>query len=317
MVNRIELIKKMFLRGLNSSERIQLSEEKPMKKVLLEQWEEHSDRHIIDKVDSETIWKNITAICWNDDKKRMKIKKNARVFRFATATAAAIALLLIGTWVAHLLTDSYVTVMAPADNRIALTLPDQSNVWLNAGSTLRYKKEFREDRRVILLNGEAYFDVVKMTDSPFRVVFQKACVEVKGTEFSVKSQNELAEITLFTGRIVFSAPPVDNPIEMHPSDHLLYDATDGRVSLTHVDALEYDWRATEYRFVDKPLGELIEFLNRTYKVNIVVKNDEYKRSLFTGTIRKGENLWDVLNKVCISFHLELVRDDKGITLSKL
>lgn len=314
MANKIELVKKMFVKGLDSSERIQLSEEKPMKSVLLEQWDENSDRHREDKVDSEAIWRNITAICWGGDEKAMKRKRNARLFRMAYATAAAVALLLVGTWVAHLLTDSYITVIAPTEGRVALTLPDQSAVWLNAGSTLRYKKEFREDRRV-MLDGEAYFDVVKMSDSPFRVVFQKACVEVKGTEFSVKSQREMAEITLFTGKIVFSAPLIGNPIEMQPSDHLLYDAAGGKVNLIHVDILEYDWRATEYRFVDKPLGDLIEFLNRTYQVNIMIKNDEYKHSLFTGTIRKGENLLDVLNKVCISFDLELKRDGKIFMLN--
>lgn len=314
MANRIELIKKMFVKGLNSSERIQLSEEEPMKKVLLEQWEEPSDSHITDKVDSEAIWRNIAAICRIGD---AKVKKNARLFRLAYATAAAVALLLIGTWVAHLLIDPYQTVIAPANDRIAWTLPDSSTVWLNAGSTLRYKKEFRKDRRVTLLGGEAYFDVVRMTDSPFRVVFQKACVEVKGTEFTVKSQHDRAEITLFTGRIVFSAPLVGNPVEMQPSDHLLYDAVDGKVSLTHVDTSEYDWRVTEYRFVDKPLGDMIEFLNRTYKVTIVVKNNEYKQSLFTGTIRKGEALLDVLNKVCISFGMELSREGNNIILSKL
>lgn len=313
MANIIEIVEKMLKKGLNGSERIQLSEEKPMRKILLEQWDEHSDKHLEDNIDQDAIWRNIVARCWSDEEKKMKVRMNARFFRFAYATAAAVVLLLIGTWVAHLLTDSYITVIAPAKNRIALTLPDSSTVWLNAGSTLRYRKEFREDRKV-LLEGEAYFDVVKMPKSPFRVIFQEACVEVKGTEFSVKSQKELAEITLFTGKIVFSAPLLKNPVEMQPSEHLLYDITDGKVSLTHVDASEYDWRTTEYRFVDKPLFELIEFLNRTYQVRIIVENKEYEKSLFSGTIRKDEPLKNILDKVCITFDLQLRQTDTTITL---
>lgn len=317
MVNVVELIKKMLVRRLNASERILLSEEKPMKELLSRQWEEDSDRHIQDKVDAELIWNNITAACWgNNGKKRLKPTKKIRMIRLAYATAAVVALLLIGTWTAYLMTDSYITVTAPMDRKLSLLLPDSSNIWVNAGGTVRYKKEFRKDRRV-MLDGEAYFDVVKIPTSPFRVLFNGACIEVKGTEFSVKSQKEIAEITLFTGKVVFSAPLIGNSIEMQPSDHLLYDVVEGKVNLTHVDALEYDWRATEYRFVDKPLGDLIEFLNRTYQVNIIVKNDECRYSLFTGTIRKGENLLDVLNKVCISFDMELERDGKTIILNKL
>lgn len=314
MANKIEIIKKMFRKGLNGSERIQLSEEKPMKKLLLEQWDEHSDKHLEDKIDPDVIWKHITARCWGNEE-TIKDKKSTRLFRFAYATAAAVALLLIGTWAIHVLTDSYITVTAPAENRIALTLPDSSTVWLNAGSTLRYRKEFREDRKV-MLEGEAYFDVVKMPESPFRVIFQQACVEVKGTEFSVRSQKELAEITLFTGKVVFSAPLLKNPVEMQPSERLLYNATDGELSLKHVDALEYDWRTTEYRFVDKPLLELIEFLNRTYQVNIMIENTEYEYARFTGTIRKEEPLLDVLNKVCISFDMLLNREGESIILKK-
>lgn len=315
MANKIEIIKQLFKEGLNGSDRIQLSEEKPMKRILLEQWDEDSEKHREDKVDPDVIWRNITARCWGGEKKELKVKKNVRLFRFIYATAAAIALLLIGTWMVHLLTDSYITVIAPPERRMALILPDSSAIWLNAGSTLRYKKEFRKDRRV-MLEGEAYFDVVKMPESPFCVVFQEACVEVKGTEFSVKSQKEMAEITLFTGKIVFTAPLVRKPIEMQPSDHLLYSTVNGDVTLTHVDALEYDWRATEYRFVDKPLYELIEFLNRTYRVNIVIENTEYEHSRFTGTIRKEEPLLDVLNKVCISFDMVLSRDGETIRLKK-
>lgn len=315
MANIIEIVKKMLKQGLNGSEKIQLSDENPMKKVLLEQWEEQSDRHLEDNVDPDAIWRNIAARCWGSEEKEMRAKKNVRFFRFAAATAAAVAFLVIGTWAVHLLTDSYITVVAPAGDRIALTLPDNSTIWLNSGSTIRYKKEFKKDRKV-MLEGEAYFDVVKMPESPFRVIFQEACVEVKGTEFSVKSQKELAEITLFTGKVVFSAPLLKNPVEMQPSDHLLYNTNNGKVDLTHVDTLEYDWRTTEYRFVDKPLVELIEFLDRTYKVNIVLEHTEYESSRFTGTIRKGEPLLDVLNKVCISFDMVLSRDGETVILKK-
>ena len=316
MATKIELIKKMFKRGLNGSEKIELSEEKPMKKLLLEQWDDKSDKHLEDKVDPEAMWRNIAARCWGNEEKRLKAEKRVRLFRFAYATAAAVTLLLVGTWVVHVMTDSYITVTAPAERRMALTLPDSSAIWLNAGSTLRYKKEFRKDRRV-MLEGEAYFDVVKMPESPFRVVFEEACVEVKGTEFSVKSQKEMAEITLFTGKIVFSAPLLKNPVEMKPSDYLLYNTKNGEVSLKHVDALEYDWRATEYRFVDKPLFELIEFLNRTYDANIIVEHTAYEYSRFTGTIRKGEPLEDVLNKVCISYDMMLSHNGETIVLKKI
>lgn len=314
MVNVVELIKKMLVRRLNASERILLSEEKPMKELLSRQWEEDSDRHIQDKVDAELIWNNITAACWgNNGKKRLKPTKKIRMIRLAYATAAVVALLLIGTWTAYLMTDSYITVTAPMDRKLSLLLPDSSNIWVNAGGTVRYKKEFRKDRRV-MLDGEAYFDVVKIPTSPFRVLFNGACIEVKGTTFTIKAEQQKAEIILFSGKVAFTAPESKTTFEMQPSDRILYDAVTRNVSFMHVDAAEYDWRSTEYRFVDKPLGELIDFLNRTYQVQIIVKNEGYEKSLFSGTIRKDEPLEDVLDKVCFTFNLQLRQTDTTITL---
>src|SRR5688572_26161999 len=45
-------------------------------------------------------------------------------------------------------------------------LPDKSNVWLNAATTLRYADAFNEHRQ-LQLDGEAYFDVTHDPDHPF------------------------------------------------------------------------------------------------------------------------------------------------------
>ena len=37
-----------------------------------------------------------------------------------------------------------------------LILPDSSEVWLNAGSTILYPETFAKDKRLVILNGEAY-----------------------------------------------------------------------------------------------------------------------------------------------------------------
>ncbi len=46
-------------------------------------------------------------------------------------------------------------------------LPDGTQVWLNSGSSITYKKEFSKATREVELIGEAFFDVVKNTERPF------------------------------------------------------------------------------------------------------------------------------------------------------
>ena len=51
------------------------------------------------------------------------------------------------------------TITVPAGQRVNLDLPDGSNVWLNAGTTMKYPVSFMKGKREVMLDGEAYFEV--------------------------------------------------------------------------------------------------------------------------------------------------------------
>lgn len=298
----------MLTKKLNTTERLQLSKTKPMERTLSDQWEEKSDMHKQDKIDSNEIWDKIAAACWQEENKENK-RKNRNLRLWISYSAAAVAiLLLLGVWMGKAMSDSYFVVSAPANGKMAWVLPDSSTIWLNANSKIKYPKNFSENRTVDL-TGEAYFSVVKKVNAPFKVNFQGACVEVKGTEFNVQMHSSTAEITLFTGKIVFSSKDMKQKFEMQPSEQIVYDINTHKVSLSTIDTQEYDWRTTEYHFQNKPFGELIRFINRTYKVDIIVKDTLAEKELFTGNIRKTETLSDVLTKICISFNLQQKNED--------
>lgn len=308
MIDIISLIKKMLTVGLTGSEKVLLSERKEMQKLLLEQWEEQAGQHIEDKVNPEQIWADIALACFGRPEKKVH-----RPLTIICSIAAVVAVLVMGVWTARLFTDSYITVSAvDSTDMLVVALPDSSKVWLNVGSTIRYPKKFHENREVEL-KGEAFFNVAKRTSSSFRVLFDGACVEVKGTEFNVKSGSQMDEITLFHGKIVFNASGI-SALEMKPFEQVVYDVAGKQAKLTRVDAIEYDWRSTEFRFMDKPLKDLVKFINRTYKVKISVNDKMYEKILFSGTIRKNETLEDVLEKVCISLNLHKRVEGNSITL---
>lgn len=53
------------------------------------------------------------------------------------------------------------TILVPAGQRINITLPDGTNVWLNARTSLKYPTMFSKKNRQVILDGEAYFDVAR------------------------------------------------------------------------------------------------------------------------------------------------------------
>lgn len=302
----LELIKKLFSGNMKPSERVLLSEEEPMKQFLWKQLEQKSSTYLTDKVDPSEMWARIVAACWEENK---IAELRARKIRLYYLSAAVIALLLVSTWTVNYLTDSYIKVIAPANQKIALTLPDSSKVWLNAGSTIRYRKDFRDERK-ILLEGEAFFDVEKLPSHPFRVLFNDACVEVKGTEFNIRSNMTVAEITLYSGRIDFQPEGKEN-IAMKPLERIIYTVKGQKVKQETVNT-EYDWRSDEYRFVDKPMDELVDFINNYYKVHLEIEDSLYKTYLFSGNIAKTEKLTDVLEKICLI--MEMNFKQKGDTI---
>ena len=83
------------------------------------------------------------------------------------------------------------SIVTKNGNRTKITLPDGTQVWLNAGSKLDYNNLlYNKDLREVTLSGEAYFDVVKNADKPFLVHTHNFKIKVLGTAFDVKSYPE-------------------------------------------------------------------------------------------------------------------------------
>src|SRR5687768_16676722 len=123
-------------------------------------------------------------------------------------------------------TLSYNTMSTPRGGQYQLTLPDGSQVWLNAESSITYPTAFSETERErrVTIKGEAYFEVAKDKTKPFIVVChpdaeqseaegsaeERFEIEVLGTHFNVNTYKEepTKNITLLEGsvRIALSAP---------------------------------------------------------------------------------------------------------------
>lgn len=81
-------------------------------------------------------------------------------------------------------------------------LPDYSIVWLKQGSTLRYDSEFGNGRRLVEMQGEAFFDVSRDTLNPF--IIQTGVIETRvlGTRFQVnRRENGNVEVIVESGKV--------------------------------------------------------------------------------------------------------------------
>ena len=92
------------------------------------------------------------------------------------------------------------------DNVDVFNLPDGSTVYLNKDSKLTYPNKFEGDERVVILEGECFFDVKKNPDKPFIIFSGNTKTEVLGTTFNLRAypEQENVEVMVLTGRVKFS-----------------------------------------------------------------------------------------------------------------
>lgn len=245
---------------------------------------------------------------------KQPLERNKKYYRIGYSIAATVAIFIIGFWIANNISSSDINISAPINDKLAVMLPDSSEVWLNAASQIRYHKSFLNNREIFLEKGEAFFKVKKAQGAPFRVYFQKSRIEVTGTEFNIKAGHMESEITLFTGSIKFQAEEGQQELPMKPSERIVYNTQAKSVVHTNIDINEYDWRSSKYRFTNKPLQEFIDFINRSYHVNIIIKEEKLKELKFNGTIRKDEPLTNIIEKICISLDLKEKQENNNIIL---
>lgn len=79
----------------------------------------------------------------------------------------------------------YNKLTTPRGGQYQLTLPDGTQVWLNAASSITYPTAFTGKERKVTLTGEAYFEVAKNATMPFMVEENDMVIKVLGTRFDV------------------------------------------------------------------------------------------------------------------------------------
>ena len=202
---------------------------------------------------------------------------------------------------------AYNTLSTPAAAQFQLTLPDGSKVWLNNASSLRYPVAFVGKERMVELSGEAYFEITKNSNQPFKVKVGNMLVDVLGTSFNVAAYAEEATIktTLLSGGVKISGG--NNTTELKPGEQAQLTEkgdlrTIGDIDIDGVVA----WKNGLFHFERADIRTVMRILARWYDVEVVYEGPLTDR-LFGGDIQRNLNLSEVLTILArnkVNFSLE-------------
>ncbi|ABD87534.1 FecR family protein [Rhodopseudomonas palustris] len=225
---------------------------------------------------------------------RRRSPPRRRWTRSITAIAAA-ALIAIGLqWVPALIIQRQADYMTATGDRQQVILPDGSRMTLNTASAVALRFSNGE-RSVRLLQGEAFFDVVPDATHPFTVAGRFAEVGVKGTAFSVRTDDQQDVVVLARGSVeVARLPDRAETARLEPGYSVSASAT-ALSGASHIDiASSLAWLDGRIVFNDRPLRQVLDEVKRYYprpvliadrRIGDVTVSGSYRLANPEGTIR--------------------------------
>lgn len=204
-----------------------------------------------------------------------------------------------------------------------VTLPDNTRVWLNSDSYLRYPTCFGKERRVTLF-GEGYFEVAKDPDHKFIVEARSLEVEVYGTEFNVEAYDDCIRTTLVSGRV---GVRYDDPshhrqlVRLMPNQQAIYNARTGVMYLNGADVTcSTSWKEGRIVLNNTSLEDALRLIGNKYNVQFRIADDRLRGNKFTGTF-SNQSLDVILRYFNISSNIRFRQldqpvDDRDVTAGR-
>ena len=216
--------------------------------------------------------------------------------RIYLPVAASIALIALLTTI-YFYKSPPSQIVANKGQHIEYTLPDGSNVAINAGSKLSLSEPDFAKKRILKLEGEAFFSVQK--GKPFVVKTKTGSVEVLGTKLNVYSRGNALSVSCLTGKVKVTAN--DQTVIIEPGERAdLVSETLKKTTNIQTSQMA-GWRSGEFHFDNIPLISIFEEIERQFNVKIATKGIENR--FFTGSF-SNKNLNEVLETVCLPMHLD-------------
>ena len=209
----------------------------------------------------------------------------------------------------------YNTISTPRGGQYQVSLPDGTNVWLNAASSLKYPANFTslKERRVELI-GEAYFEVVHNKTLPFRVETEEQVVEVLGTHFNINSYTDepIVTTTLMEGSVKVHS--IANNVIIKPGQQTILVHASKQISVQKANlGIALAWRNGTFQFDNETIESVMRKISRWYDVDVVFQKNCTKQG-FVGTISRFENVSEVLQMLEHTGTVHFKIDGRRITV---
>ncbi len=269
------------------------------------------------KPDVEQNWKRFQARIQAEEAPQI------RVFPLRRVLALAAGFLLLATvawwWTQSSTAPTWQVITADANGIKKVTLPDQSLVTLYKGARLELHQPFAQhQQRLVRLEGEAFFDISRDPHKPFRIETADGRIEVLGTSFNVRSNNQLTEVEVSTGKVAIYNRASNAKTELLAGESGLVDALQQPRKLLQkrqVQELPSNlWRTGSLSMQNSSFEEVKLTLERYASLDLRFSQPDIAQCFVSGTIHLDKPL-AFLENAALASGLQLDKiDDKTFLL---
>ncbi|WP_418179644.1 FecR family protein [Aliarcobacter lanthieri] len=214
-----------------------------------------------------------------------KMKFIDRTVKPLIGFAAILACLFIGyKFFIPNYTQSYHTAFNTVKNDL---LPDGTKISVDTNTKLSVSY-FNNRRKVLLENGQAFFEVAKDENKPFIIDSGKTKIEVVGTKFEVRNLDNITTVNVKEGAVKVSF----DTSTIRPNKDISILKQGDKVIISDIGVLQYigktpleeiaPWKHDEIIFSKTTLKEAFKSFSRYQNLEIDFKNKKFEDKLFSG-----------------------------------
>ncbi|QEC78518.1 FecR family protein [Mucilaginibacter ginsenosidivorax] len=196
-------------------------------------------------------------------------------------------------------------------------LPDGTDVWLNAASSLKYPASFASaSQRRVTLTGEAYFQVAKDKTHPFIVKTAQQEVQVLGTHFNINSYADepTTKTTLLEGSVQVKGLHNEHKI-LKPGDQSVLTATG--IEIRNADTEEVvAWKNNEFMFGNDDFRTIMRKIARWYNIEVIYEPSAPVNLQLGGFSSRSRNISTVLKMMAKTGEVRFKVEGQKVYVSK-
>lgn len=231
-------------------------------------------------------------------------KRSKNWMQVGLKIAAVFAIIIAGIAYFNSLQTTITTEIA--EHKL-ISLPNNSEVRLNANSKVAYDKNSWNEARTISLEGEAFFKVTK--GSTFEVLTPKGTVKVLGTQFNIFARDDVFNVQCFEGLVEVHF--AGERIQLAAGQQLLSER--GSITSQSTTSMQKPgWISKESNFENAMLVTVLREIEHQYDTDLSWPA-EIEQRRFTGSFTHT-HLENALQSVCIPLQLTFTIKEDQVTI---